>query len=150
MYLWAAPKGHGPDKYVSDEEFARIFDEMKDEVDWEKKWAAVRLPGIIDLGYWRKQNAIHKWFVENVQDGVDECDPFLCHPEMLADLMERCVKVKENPDLADELLPTQGGFFFGTLEYDEWYFEGIDETITFLEKTLAEAQGMDVYYQSSW
>ena len=25
------------------------------------------------LGYWRKANAIHKWFVDNVQGGVDDC-----------------------------------------------------------------------------
>lgn len=29
----------------------------------------------VKVGYWRKANAVHKWFVENVQDGVDECDP---------------------------------------------------------------------------
>jgi hypothetical protein len=25
------------------------------------------------VAYWRKANAIHSWFVQNVQDGVDEC-----------------------------------------------------------------------------
>ena len=25
------------------------------------------------VAYWRKANAIHSWFVENCQDGVDEC-----------------------------------------------------------------------------
>jgi hypothetical protein len=28
---------------------------------------------IEDVAYWRKANAIHKWFVDNCQDGVDEC-----------------------------------------------------------------------------
>ena len=26
-----------------------------------------------EVGYWRKANAIHKWFVDNVQDGNDDC-----------------------------------------------------------------------------
>jgi len=26
-----------------------------------------------EVGYWRKANHIHKWFVDNVQNGVDEC-----------------------------------------------------------------------------
>lgn len=26
-----------------------------------------------DVGYWRKANAIHAWFVKNVQGGVDNC-----------------------------------------------------------------------------
>ena len=25
------------------------------------------------IASWRKANAIHKWFVDNVQDGVDDC-----------------------------------------------------------------------------
>ena len=25
------------------------------------------------IGYWRKANHIHKWFVDNCGDGVDEC-----------------------------------------------------------------------------
>ncbi len=25
------------------------------------------------IGYWRKANAIHNWFVQHVQDGKDEC-----------------------------------------------------------------------------
>lgn len=26
-----------------------------------------------DAGYWRKANAIHRWFVDNVQHGDDDC-----------------------------------------------------------------------------
>ena len=26
-----------------------------------------------EVAYWRKQNAIHNWMVENVQRGVDNC-----------------------------------------------------------------------------
>jgi len=26
-----------------------------------------------EVGYWRKANQIHNWFVENVQNGIDEC-----------------------------------------------------------------------------
>jgi hypothetical protein len=28
-----------------------------------------------EAGYWRKANAIHRWFVDNVQDGNDDCKP---------------------------------------------------------------------------
>ena len=27
----------------------------------------------IGVGYWRKANQIHKWFVDNCQNGRDEC-----------------------------------------------------------------------------
>lgn len=26
-----------------------------------------------EVAYWRKFNALHKWFVDNIQDGVDDC-----------------------------------------------------------------------------
>ena len=28
------------------------------------------------VAYWRKANAIHKWFVDHVQDGVDDCGEY--------------------------------------------------------------------------
>ena len=27
----------------------------------------------VEIGYWRKSNQIHKWFVDNIQEGVDNC-----------------------------------------------------------------------------
>ena len=27
----------------------------------------------VEVGYWRKANAIHNWFVQKCQEGVDEC-----------------------------------------------------------------------------
>ena len=29
----------------------------------------------IQVGYWRKVNAIHNWFIENLTDGEDNCQP---------------------------------------------------------------------------
>lgn len=150
QYLYATPRGAGPDRYKDGDALEKALAEVPDDAPYEVRWQAYVIPDVIELGYWRKQNQIHRWFVENVQGGEDECNPFLCHPEVLADLMEKCKKVQENHDLAPELLPSQSGFFFGGTDYDEWYFTGIDETIEFLETALRDAQGMDVYYVSSW
>lgn len=46
-----------------------------------------------DAGYWRKANAIHKWFVENVQDGEDDCKEYYVEQEKLEQLLELCNKV---------------------------------------------------------
>lgn len=46
-------------------------------------------------GYWRKANAIHKWFVDNVQDGVDECQETEVDKPKLAELLVLCRKVVE-------------------------------------------------------
>ena len=136
-----------------------------------------------DVGYWRKANAIHKWFVDNVQNGVDDCNYYEVSKEQLEDLLEVCTKVRdasklvkglvkngerfengqwcpimeegeyiENPDVAEELLPTQDGFFFGSTNYDQWYMEDVVHTIDILTKVL-ETTDFDremVVYCSSW
>ena len=45
------------------------------------------------VAYWRKANQIHKWFVDNVCDGEDECEPHECSLEQVTELRDLCVKV---------------------------------------------------------
>lgn len=47
------------------------------------------------IGYWRKANAIHKWFVDNVQDGEDDCKEYYVDLEHLEELLGLCKEVKE-------------------------------------------------------
>lgn len=104
------------------------------------------------IAYWRKANAIHQWFVANVQDGVDECDEAFVPREKLEELMTLCKQIIAEPKKGEELLPTQGGFFFGSTEYDEWYMADVKHTAERLEKILNDPalSKMDFYYQSSW
>ena len=104
---------------------------------------------IEEAGYWRKQNQIHRWFVENVQEGIDNCGEYYVSKEDLQTLLELCQKVKADHSLAESLLPSASGFFFGGTEYDEWYFDGIDNTIEILKEALEDERG-DYYYSSSW
>ena len=104
---------------------------------------------IEEVGYWRKQNQIHQWFVENVQNGEDNCAEYCVSKGQLEDLLEICKKILNDNSLAEELLPTASGFFFGGTDYDEWYFDGIENTIEILEGVLSDT-GADYYYSSSW
>ena len=102
-------------------------------------------------GYWRKANQIHKWFVTNVQDEVDDCGHYCVSTEDLQKLLDLCKQVKENHALAPELLPTESGFFFGNTDYGEYYYEDIDSTIEICTEALEEKSN-EVYfeYHSSW
>ena len=55
---------------------------------------------------------------------------------------------------AGELLPPQGGFFFGSTEIDEWYFEDLKSTVKQLTPVIKECSSdnfdVTLYYQSSW
>jgi len=109
----------------------------------------VTLSGI----YWRKANAIHKWFVNNVQKGVDDCRHYEVSREQLIELKEICEKILKDKSLATELLPTQEGFFFGGCEYDEWYWDSVKDTIKDINELLAEFSDDDNWefeYHSSW
>jgi len=66
---------------------------------------------IFRIAYWRKANAIHDWFVQNVQDGRDECQEAWVSREQLQELIEICKQIIAEPKKADELLPTRSGFF---------------------------------------
>ena len=50
---------------------------------------------IEDVGYWRKANAIHKWFVDNIQDGEDDCGYYEVAPEYLEELLNICKLIKQ-------------------------------------------------------
>ena len=119
-------------------------------------------------GYWRKANAIHQWFVTNVQNGEDDCGEYHVSDEKLQALLELCKKVLAYKDKVleekdttaleqvHELLPTQSGFFFGSLDYDEYYFDCVASTISIITEVLkenaenAKSHRSSIYYSSSW
>lgn len=106
----------------------------------------------IELGYWRKANHIHKWFVDNVQNGVDNCGEYFVSREDLETLLLICKQALEDKTKAASLLPTQQGFFFGGQEYDDWYFDDLESTIEILDKALKfyNEKIVDIYYRASW
>lgn len=131
----------------------------------------------IEVGYWRKANAIHSWFVNNVQDGRDECQRSYVEEEKLAELLDACQRILATvvkgepvtetglfgsyetfPDLrfdtalAEQLLETKGGFFFGGTDYDGWYIHNLEETVKQLDIVLNDPKLKDasLYYRASW
>jgi len=104
-----------------------------------------------EVGYWRKANAIHKWFVDNVQNGVDECNSYFVTKERLVELLSivNAVLCGANPG---ELLPTKSGFFFGGTDYDEWYYMKLKYTKKTLKKVIKETDfdNQVIIYESSW
>lgn len=103
-----------------------------------------------EVGYWRKANQIREWFVNHLDDFNDEGDTKITE-ENCEDLLETCKEVLADHDKAPELLPTSIGFFFGSQEYDEYYFEDLADTVEILENVLKSTDwDMDevVYWES--
>ena len=72
--------------------------------------------------YFRKVNFLYRYFEDKLED---ECC-FVTKSE-LEDVIDRCDKVLADNSLCSELLPTRSGFFFGSTEYDEWYFNDLKD-----------------------
>jgi hypothetical protein len=88
--------------------------------------------------------------VDNCQNGEDDCREAYVSRERLTELRDLCKEVIADHSKADELLPTQQGFFFGSQEYDEGYFSDLELTVKILENALSMSDEWDFGYQSSW
>jgi hypothetical protein len=104
------------------------------------------------VAYWRKANAIHKWFCD-LDGGRDECQSIYVNYDKLRELRDLCASIIEQPAMAASALPTQGGFFFGSTNYDEWYMDDMKNTVDQLDKVLAAVgpnTWVDFIYRASW
>jgi hypothetical protein len=109
------------------------------------------------VGYWRKVNWIHKWFVDNVQGGNDNCESYYVDLPMLEELRDLVSDLLDKKDIDQALkdLPPQSGFFFGTTEIDsdteKWYWDSLDQTKDILTQAIKlESSGCIIYYRANW
>ena len=152
----------GLDMYLSRKTYVKQWSHQKPEEQFEititkggKPYDGIDISNVTNIeeevGYWRKANQIHRWFVENVQNGVDNCGEYSVSKGELEELRNICTEVLNDHSKAEELLPSTSGFFFGNTDYDEWYYNDVEHTIEILDKILSESDGnQDIYYSSSW
>lgn len=145
--------------YSHDEVDIKLIDEIDEKFgippfDKDAEYGTtIRVSEIIfNVAYWRKANAIHSWFVQNVQGGVDNCEKFFVSRENMKKLISTCKEVLADKSKAETLLPSTNGFFFGSTEYDEWYYRDLEKTVKMLEHALdvPALKDCDFFYQSSW
>jgi hypothetical protein len=131
-----------------------------------------------EVGYWRKFNALHYWFVEYCQDGVDDGREHYVSVNNLKELLETLNQVKnlldksklvskvgnnrsgdnviiETYECEDEvrnILPPKDGFFFGGTEIDQYYKENIERSIDIIQELINESDkySCEFHYHASW
>lgn len=109
---------------------------------------------------WRKANQIHRWFMEHcAPDGCEgpadldfnQADLPATHTQLVAlrDLCKEAYKT-ENPTL----LPPCDGFYFGSTDLGEYYWDEIDRTEMELTALLNEkcpsGETRSYFYHPSW
>lgn len=91
-----------------------------------------------ELSYFRKVNFLVKYFQGKGMD-VEEQKPLSLDKDMIIELLDKCNKVLKDHTLAKELLPTMKGFFFGSTEYNEYYYDDVKWVKEACEKNLLPA-----------
>jgi len=108
---------------------------------------------------WRKANQIHGWFVDNIQRGEDDCKDYYVSRESLEELLAtlgQALQAREGGDdtgmTPEDILPTAQGFFFGSEEYDDYYWEEVERTYEAINALLnnPKFEDFDFEYSSSW
>lgn len=129
--------------------------EIKGEINLTRKGKSLLIP-LTDVNYivlngiyWRKANHIHRWFVDNIQDGVDDCKEYFVPKEKLYQLLNTCEEIAKGRTDYSELSATSE-FFFGSIEYDEGYIEECKRTAAVLKILLKKYPEDKFYYHSSW
>jgi hypothetical protein len=170
MYLYAS-------KYITDESVEEINKLANTNnlptPDWSKSISVEKT-----VGYWRKANAIHGWFVNKVGNGVDECQVMYLDREPLEQLRQDCIVALANPSreykienqkvfylLCDYLnsletpidpatyenpVPPTDGFFFGSSELTDYYYYQLEYTIDLITSLLELDHNYSFHYQASW
>lgn len=153
QYLYASAYLSGGDWQPQEKQdaYAKVAEALGAERFENKEYPSITVK--VKVGYWRKANQIHQWFVDNVQEGEDDCKQYYVSRDQLQELLSVCREVLTSKDeeVAKDLLPPSVGFFFGSYEIDEWYWQQIDDTIEQLERVMSEVPAdWDFYYDSSW
>jgi hypothetical protein len=103
----------------------------------------------VEAMYWRKANQIHAWFVKNCQEGEDDCGHYYVGREQLQELRELILQALKDRD--SKLLPPTGGFFFGSTDVDQYYWQDLQSTADRLERIIVEfPDAWEFEYHSSW
>ena len=97
--------------------------------------------------YFRKVNFVYRYFSPKLEN--EAC--FVTRYD-LEDLIRRCEMVLNNEGAAEELLPTQSGFFFGSTDYDNYYYADVEDCKKQMKKLL---KGLNedtdaIYVVMSW
>lgn len=83
--------------------------------------------------YFRKVNFLFYYFDRTLGKMYDQCYAFVDLDDV-DDLIDRCERVLKDHRLAHSLLPTQDGFFFGSTDYDDWYFSDVKDCLKQMKK----------------
>ena len=101
--------------------------------------------------YFRKVNFIYQFFREDISKEYEACIVNKCDIGRLISACEQVLKHKGNEDYAKEHLPTTDGFFFGSTDYNYWYWHDVKNCLKQMRKLYKSMDDDDfVLWDFSW
>lgn len=143
-------KGSEPKDY----EYPEVLKFFETDIGRESS-ASVEVTKKFKIAYWRKFNALHGHISSSYYEGDGEYkgQNIVLTKENIEEMLKLLKEIDEEPGEAPELMPTTSGFFFGSLDYDDWYFHDVAYTIIVFEnllKVLETNPEYEVIYGASW
>lgn len=153
MYLYLRKESYCS-KYTKPNlcKYPQELQDFAEEIE-ERNFMSISKETNYQVGYWRKFNALHGWIVEHCADGKDDCRPVLLDTADIEEIISICQEILEDHSKAKDLMPTTDGFFFGTDEYDDWYYQDMEYTLNLFKKVLkiaVDKPDYSVVYEASW
>lgn len=151
----------GLDSYLHAKRYVSEYNEDTKEIDKQLQEITKNIRGemgdleyIVTVAmYWRKANAIHNWFVKNVQGGIDDCVEYYVPIEALKCLLSDIIECLHDNSKIPDLSPPTSRFFFGSTEIDEYFIKTLEITrdrLMYLINQSGEGYIWEFSYRSSW
>lgn len=91
-----------------------------------------------EVSYFRKVNFLVRFFGDKGFD-IENQTPLKITKGMCEELAERCRTVLNDVTTCKKLLPTMSGFFFGSIAYDKYYMQDVEDVLNKLENNILPA-----------
>lgn len=123
---------------------------QKENSEWYESQPKMDKYDITDIGYFRKVNFLMAFF--KYEDNCEFKEIAKCE---LEDLVERCNAVLTTPkksrqEKAEDLLPTQSGFFYGSTDYNEWYYKDVEDVRDWASEVLENLKDDEIILMYCW
>lgn len=117
--------------------------------DLLKKYGKVESIAVEEI-YWRKAHWIHQFFVDEVQDGADNCAEYFVSADDLHKLLDKCTIIIADPSTFDDILPSYQPYI-GDWWEDDRQLNDIKRTKERIDQALPKIENgeIEMYYRSS-
>ena len=88
-----------------------------------------------EIGYFRKVNFLVNFFKKKGFDVPNQI-PLAIKREDAEELLSKCEEVLKDHSKGPELLPTMSGFFFGSTDYDNYYYDDVKAVRNYVKDKL--------------